>query len=156
MRFIRGHNSKGMDRSGPRKETRYVAEDRGYSTPCWIWQLRINKRTGYGKVRVKGKDWLAHRWHYTEARGEIPPGLQLDHLCRSRDCVNPDHLEPVTAVTNSRRGRSPKLTYAQAEEVWKRRQTGETIRALAAEFNVSPSLVSLIGRRGPLQTRRPR
>ena len=46
----------------------------------------------------------AHRYAYEELVGPIPEGLQLDHLCRNRSCVNPDHLEPVTCRENLRRG----------------------------------------------------
>lgn len=46
----------------------------------------------------------AHREAYKAFKGEIPDGLELDHLCRVRNCVNPDHLEPVTRLENARRG----------------------------------------------------
>ena len=49
---------------------------------------------------------LAHRWSYEYHVGPIPDGLQLDHLCRVRHCVNPQHLEPVTARENTLRGMS--------------------------------------------------
>jgi hypothetical protein len=65
---------------------------------CWIWQGRIDYK-GYGR---RGDD-LAHRLSYQQHVGPIPAGLQLDHLCRVRACVNPTHLEPVTNAENQRR-----------------------------------------------------
>lgn len=63
---------------------------------------------GYGMVRysINGKEHsqIAHRAVYTSEVGEIPEGLVLDHLCRNRICINPDHLEPVTQKENCRRG----------------------------------------------------
>ena len=69
---------------------------------CWIWKGNINKE-GYGKFWRKDKMKIAHRFSYELHKGEIPDGLQLDHLCRVRNCVNPDHLEPVTPLENIRR-----------------------------------------------------
>lgn len=67
-------------------------------SPCIIWNGPTRK--GYGKAPG---GHLAHRATYQEARGEIPQGLELDHLCRTPLCVNPDHLEPVTRAENMRR-----------------------------------------------------
>ena len=67
---------------------------------CWLWSGYIHKRTGYGRLGQS----LAHRLVYETLVGEIPPGLELDHLCRVRHCVNPKHLEPVTSAENTRRG----------------------------------------------------
>jgi hypothetical protein len=69
---------------------------------CWIWQLAPNDN-GYGKAKHRTVRYLAHRLVYTYIKGEIPEGMQLDHLCRVRICVNPDHLEPVTGGENIRR-----------------------------------------------------
>lgn len=69
-------------------------------TLCWEWVATLNWG-GYGKMGNQG----AHRVVYEFLIGKIPEGLQLDHLCRNRACVNPMHLEPVTARINRNRGR---------------------------------------------------
>jgi hypothetical protein len=70
---------------------------------CWLWTAKLSP-DGYGQIRERGKHKQAHRVAYELHRGEIPAGLQIDHLCRVRHCVNPDHLEPVTQLENARRG----------------------------------------------------
>ncbi|HUG51227.1 MAG TPA: HNH endonuclease signature motif containing protein [Terrimesophilobacter sp.] len=75
---------------------------------CWQWIGTIEKRTGYGRFRLGGRTELAHRASYRMHVGEIPPGKYLDHLCRVRNCVNPAHLEPVTAQVNTDRGLAAK------------------------------------------------
>lgn len=62
--------------------------------PCWLWTGY--KGRGYGGIRIRGKDVRTHRFAYELLVGPIPDGLELDHLCRVRHCMNPDHLEPVT------------------------------------------------------------
>lgn len=70
---------------------------------CWEWTGYI-KPNGYGQFHpAHGQTAYAHRWSFQSFVGEIPHGLQIDHLCRNRKCVNPDHLEPVTNVENMRR-----------------------------------------------------
>lgn len=70
---------------------------------CWLWIAGKNIRDGYGKFWLDNKLKSAHRVSYEFFKGPIPEGLDLDHLCRVRHCVNPDHLEPVTAYENMRR-----------------------------------------------------
>lgn len=64
-------------------------------------------KDGYALVRMGGKARLVHRVAYELLVGPVSVGLQLDHLCRERYCVNPLHLEPTTASTNKRRGTNP-------------------------------------------------
>lgn len=70
---------------------------------CWLWTGAT--LTGYGRFKVGGGDLmtLAHRYAYTLMVGPIPEGLTIDHLCRVTNCVNPDHLEPVTMAENTAR-----------------------------------------------------
>lgn len=70
---------------------------------CHLWTARLD-RDGYGMHKVgKPNVFRAHRVAYMLAHGPIPTDQQLDHLCRNRACVNPDHLEPVTTLVNTRR-----------------------------------------------------
>lgn len=69
---------------------------------CWIWRGSVNKN-GYGQhgsTKRAGSIKQAHRKVYTLLVGTIPDGMQLDHLCRNRICVNPNHLEPVSPREN--------------------------------------------------------
>lgn len=69
---------------------------------CWNWTGSLQS-SGYGCWTFNGKRVLAHRVAYERLVGPIPAGLQIDHLCRNKVCVNPDHLEPVTAAVNMSR-----------------------------------------------------
>jgi hypothetical protein len=75
---------------------------------CWIWQGPLNA-DGYGFYSYGGSNYNAHRAAYELWRGSIPDGLTIDHLCRVRSCVNPNHLECVTNEENVRRGKSYKF-----------------------------------------------
>lgn len=91
---------------------KYIVDE---ATGCWNWAGSLVGRNakspaergvfylgpGHDRTRV-----LAYRWSYEHFVGPIPEGLQIDHLCRNPRCVNPEHLEPVTARENVRRGTS--------------------------------------------------
>jgi len=69
---------------------------------CWLWRGALS--AGYGGIGVGGKTVRAHRFAYAVLVGPVPEGRHLDLLGRVRNCVNPDHLEPVTPAENIRRG----------------------------------------------------
>lgn len=70
---------------------------------CWVPALKTDRK-GYVRIRVGERRVSLHRLSFELQRGQIPPGLTLDHLCRNPACFNPAHLEPVTALENIRRG----------------------------------------------------
>ncbi len=72
---------------------------------CWTWTAYRNK-DGYGKFELNGVSVSAHRLAYQLDIGPIPPGLEPDHLCKNRACVNPSHMELVSHVVNVKRGDS--------------------------------------------------
>lgn len=86
---------------------RFLAKVQAVEGGCWEWTGGRYPK-GYGQFwdQQQNRDRRAHRWSYEWFIGPIPDELQIDHLCRNRCCVNPTHLEPVTARENTRRGES--------------------------------------------------
>lgn len=82
----------------PERLRRFYAEGPG----CWLWTGGVD-RLGYGSLVVAHRTVRAHRAVYEANAGAIPAGMELDHLCRNKLCVNPAHLEPVTHSENLRR-----------------------------------------------------
>lgn len=81
---------------------------------CWVWTAAV-QTTGYGSFHVDGVRVLAHRWSFEHHVGPIPDDLTIDHLCRNRRCVNPEHLEVVTLAENSRRMMAWRRAMKEAE-----------------------------------------
>lgn len=86
-------------------------------TGCWLWQGTLDK-DGYGaQVKIGShtdgsrRAVRPHRWFYAHFKGPIPEGLVIDHLCRNRRCQNPEHLEAVTHVENTKRGARATATH---------------------------------------------
>lgn len=102
----------------PSPEEKFAASHEVAASGCWLWTGRLNK-DGYGALAAAGQRWPAHVWSYIRFAGPVPDGLEIDHVCHSRDktcpgnecihrrCVNPDHLEAVTHRENVRRGVGP-------------------------------------------------
>lgn len=104
------------------------------STGCWNWLHPLDNH-GYGHVYKDGRRRKAHRWYYELCHGPVSPELDIDHLCRNRRCVNPEHLEAVSHAENIRRGAQAKLTHEQVEKL--RACDRSEVRVLAAELGVS-------------------
>ena len=94
-----------------RFEEKYEPEP---NSGCWLWTGCVRK-DGYAIIHNK-TDQYAHRVSYKLYKGEIPIDLELDHLCRVRCCVNPNHLEAVTAKENVLRGNGPKSLGIRSKE----------------------------------------
>jgi hypothetical protein len=135
LRYLPGHHR--------RRRTPYLAFWTGHTSDCWIW-LGARNPKGYGLTADgRGGCALAHRVYYEQARGPIPTGLQIDHLCRLPACVNPEHLEAVTAGQNVQPGRKTKLTSEQVAEI---RASPERQSHLARRYGIGQSQVSRIKR----------
>ena len=127
---------------------KYVAQGEA----CWEW-VGAKDKNGYGKTTFSGKTWRAHRLIYTMLKGPIPEGLEIDHTCRNKACVNPAHMEPVTTkvnvhrsdnacAINARKTHCPKGHPLSGENLYSYPQTGwrgcrECIRAYYARTKES-------------------
>jgi hypothetical protein len=130
--YCLGHNR--------RKRARYTSVETGLGSPCWIWLLHKD-RDGYGMERIGKRTVRAHRIAYEARYGPISDGVGLDHLCRVRACINPNHLEPVSQAENVRRGLTTRLTASDAEAI---RASTEAQCVLAGRYGVTQGHISRI------------
>jgi hypothetical protein len=145
LRFVRFHETRAREvrRTGPYKTERYRVEDRGYTTPCHTWLLgKMGK--GYGCEWDPGRQRMAqaHIRAWESTHGPVPSGLELDHLCGNRDCVNEAHLEPVTHAENVQRGARTKLKPALIPEICEALRSGLTQREVADRYGVGQTAIS--------------
>lgn len=128
-RFLVGHNRR-------KSAVRYIVTDAG----CWEWQ-GTKATNGYGHVRVAGRLTTAHRHYFEQAFGQVPEGMDLDHLCRNRGCVNPGHLEVVPRAVNAQRGAQARLTREDVIAI-RRMHGAMTTAQLADWFGVSAGAIN--------------
>lgn len=121
-----------------RFESKFAVEP---NSGCWLW-FASHKEKGYGQLRQDGVIRLAHRVSYEHFVGPIPDGLQIDHLCSTPECVNPEHLDAVTPVINVRRSRSS----GEARRTWTRCRRGH-IYGMNARLDSSGHRICLTCRR---------
>lgn len=93
------------------KLPKHINDKINFTDSCWLWGGNI--QNGYGTASYMGKTGRVHRITYTIIKGKIPEGLVIDHLCKVKNCVNPEHLEAVTQKENTLRGTSPHAIYAK-------------------------------------------
>lgn len=121
------------------------------TTQCWIW-LKGIRPDGYGqamtRINKKAKLKRAHVLVWEWAYGPVPKGLYLDHLCRTRSCVNPNHLRVVTFVENVRCGLSATINPVIARQIKQLGSTGLSHPVIAQKLQLSKRIVRdvLIGR----------
>lgn len=120
-------------------------EDRGYKTPCHVWQRGTND-TGYPYARIDGRVQRVIRVLYELEHGP-QPGMDVDHLCRVRRCVRVDHCEAIPHVENIQRGSTARLSVATVHEIRRRAAAGEKVMELARAIGVSHGTVSKVIRR---------
>lgn len=91
---------------------RIMARSRQDDSGCWLW-TGFMRPDGYANSRYKWHKTLAHRVSYMAFKGPIPEGLVIDHICRVRHCVNPEHLRAITFRENVLIGISPTARHAR-------------------------------------------
>lgn len=109
---------------------------------CWNWPYAVSK-DGYGLLSINKKTLSAYKWLFEELRGRVLEKMELDHLCRNRLCVNPEHLEPVTHKENCLRGSNTKLTAEDVREIRKLKGT-MTQRKIGEQFGVTHTTIGYI------------
>jgi hypothetical protein len=110
---------------------------------CWLWKSAV-ARADYGSVQLGLRQYKAHVAVYVEFVGPVPEGMELDHLCMRKPCVNPAHLEAVVHVENVRRAAT--LTPAIVREIRRRSAEGETALSIAQHYGVSRSCIGSVVR----------
>ena len=126
-RYIIGHQHH-------KSPIEYLEEDRGYETPCWIWQRGISS-TGYG-MASNAERRSAHCVVWERVNGPKPKGQELHHKCEVRSCVRPDHLTPLTRQEHTQINYRTKLTPAKVLDIRAAHANGESVSSLARAYGI--------------------
>ena len=127
---------------------KWVVESRGFDTPCWVWK-QGKTTAGYGETWDGKHVRYTHRVAWEAVHGQLAEGMTIHHRCEQRDCLNPVHMEALTRREHNGKAGHGKLMPEDVAAIRKAFERGETNKALAAEYGVSPSMISFIrtGRR---------
>jgi hypothetical protein len=147
------HFGKPLKSAAHAEEPAFVMEDRGYSTPCWIWQLGTSK-AGYGVLSSKYGPRLAHRYTWELAHGPLDDGLDVHHRCEVPSCINPDHFQVLTRSEHAKVHHPPTPKPPRAPKRLYRKLTPDMVRFIrsypgsltdaARQLGVSLSAASLV------------
>lgn len=138
---LRAHVKWSHGAPADRLSTCYVIEASG----CWRWTKALTT-VGYGHFSIRSVYYQAHLLLYILHVGPLPGGLEPDHLCRNRWCVNPHHLEFVTHAVNVQRGVKSVLSQDQVDAIRAARRAGAGVRALARQYGVNHGTISRLVR----------
>lgn len=166
--YAKGHcnmHYKRIRQYGSLEDPRLTFEERFWakvdkSGDCWTWTATRNS-AGYGTTTIDGVHRYSHRASYEMANGPIPAGMQIDHMCHSRSCVNPGHLRVVTGKQNMEHLSGPKSSsksgvrgvYLHESGKWRVQVTHNRRRYSGGSFeNMADAEASAIALRNKLFT----
>lgn len=132
LKYLLGHNAA--------LRVKWIEQDCGYETPCWVYQ-GTKLPLGYGRVNRNRRETFAHIHEWEQVNGPVPEGLELDHLCRVPACCNPAHLEAVTHAENMRRSSRCILNPEKVAEIRRLLATGMVQRVIAERVGVTRGVV---------------
>jgi hypothetical protein len=127
---LHGHNRRA-------RPPHYRVVHAGYESPCYLWNRGLTG-DGYAQTSFGRSNRLVHRLAYETAKGTVPKGLELHHLCENRDCIRPDHMVPLTHAEHARMSSYAKLTMQAAREI---RASTHTVANLASQHGVSSAAI---------------
>lgn len=163
-KFLYGHHTyHPLIKNAEEARKFLLARCRISESGCWEWTKTLerdprNGRPTYGRIRYRGKTYMAHRLSHQFFNGPVPDDMQVCHSCDNQRCINPDHLWLGTQIDNMadmrQKGREvkvrcehvglAKLTFEQAQVIRARHKSGERCASLAREVGLTRTSMSLL------------